>query len=256
MSVGLGAGGMRSSRISTVFLFALAALVTAGLAACSRPAHFSTSLDTANGLAGGNPVTYQGARIGHVTAVTPEPRGSEVQFDVGHANANDVHQDSIVVLQSGGESPSLDLRTPNPLSPIAPSGSFIRGASSEAEARVILASRGLGALVGGLARFLGSLHAGGATSTPSPALDALLREMNALEQNIRANASANQAAARAQIERLTREADRFEQELIRQGRSAEAKRLQREIARLVGSLTPPPSKGKNTLITPKVYPSH
>ncbi len=234
-------------RIGTGLLFALAILAVT-LSACSSAAHFTTELDAPGPLAPGNAVTYQGSQIGQITSVSPAPlAGSEVAFDVQRASADDVHQDSLVVLQNSGDSGWLDLRNPNAYSPVAQPGSRIQGADSEAQARMILSSRGLGAMLGGLAQFLGS-----APSGVSP-LDALTRELAAMQQNLGANASVNQAAARAQLGRLVAQGQALQQELIRQGRTAEARRLRRQIEGLVRSFSPPPPGSSSTLITPKVY---
>jgi ABC-type transporter Mla subunit MlaD len=243
------------SRSSAGLLLALAAAVATALGACSSGVHFTTELDAPGTLAPGNPVTYQGGQIGKVTSISPASLGgSEVGFDVEQAAANEVHQDSLVVLQSGGDSSWLDLRNPNVYSPVAPPGSRIQGADSEAQARMMLASRGLGALLGGLAQFLASSGAAGAASSGSSALDALTRELAAIQRNMAANASANQAAARAQLDRLVAQGQALERELIRQGRTAEAQRLRRQIEGLVRSLSPAPRGSSGTLVTPKVYP--
>jgi hypothetical protein len=239
------------SRIVTGLLLTLAAILAVTLGACSSAAHFTTELDAPGSLAPGDAVTFQGAQIGQVTSLSPAPLGgSEVDFEVQQAHADDVHQDSLVVLQSSGDSAWLELRNPNAYSPVAQPGSRIQGADSQAQARMILASRGLGAMLGGLAQFLGSAPPGA-----SP-LDALTRELAAMQQNLAANASANQAAARAQLDRLVAQGQALEQELIRQGHTAEARRLRRQIEGLIGSLSPPPPpppSSSGTLVTPKVY---
>ncbi len=242
------------SRIGRRALFALAALIAVTLGACSNAVHFTTELDAPGSLAPGNPVTYQSTQIGKVTRVSPAPLGgSEVGFDVQKANADHVHQDSLVVLQSTSDTAWLDLRNPNAFSPVAPSGSHIQGADSEAQAHMMLASRGLGALLGGLAQMLGSTGPAGASATGLSGLDALTRELAAMRQNLAANASPNQAATRAELARLVAQSQAFEQELVRQGKTAEAQRLRHEIEGLTRSLTPPPSSS-GTLVTPKVYP--
>jgi len=245
------------SRIGKRLRFALAALIVVTLGACSRSVHFTTGLDSVDGLAPGNPVTSRGTQIGQVARVSRDSRGgAEVGFDVEHASAAKVHEDSIAVLHTGGDTPSLDVLSPNPSSPVAASGSRIQGASSEAQARMLIASRGLGALLGGFAQFLGSLGARAGSTSSSPAFDALSRQLAAIQQSIAAGAAANQAVVRAELDRLAAQSRRLQQELIRQGRTAEAERLKQEIARLMRSLTPPPpSRPPNTLVTPKVYPS-
>lgn len=230
-------------------VFTLAAIVAVTLGACSNAVHFATELDAPENLAPGNAVTYQGAQIGQVTSVRPAPLGgAEVDFEVQQVSADDVRQDSLVVLQSSADAAWLDLRNSNAYGPVAAPGARIQGADSEAQARMILATRGLGAMLGGLVQFLGS--------TPSGAsqLDALTRELAAMQHNLAANASGNQAAARAATDRLVTQAQALEQELIRQGRTAEAQRLRQRIEALIRLSAAPPPSSSGTLVTPRVYP--
>jgi ABC-type transporter Mla subunit MlaD len=229
-------------------------------AACSSAASFSTELDAPDGLAPGAPVTEQGAVIGSVTAVNPLPAGiSAVNFEVDRSQAEDFHRDSIMVLRTGPEGPALDLMNPDPLSPPAPPGSVITGASGETEANLILAGRGVSGFIAGLA---GAMAAMGATLqglNTSPAFYAFQADLLEFERRAAASSARNSAAINQQWQRLNREAVALEQQLIRAGHSAEAERLRRELEQFARTMTTPPPAltsppaPPNTLVTPRVH---
>lgn len=229
--------------------------LSAALAACSHPGvSFTTTLGAPNGLASGNPVTHAGARIGQVTGVRPSLYGSPtVDFYVDETDAPLVHQDSIMVLETGGAEPSLSLDNPNPMSPPAAAGSQITGASSEAEASAIRMSRGMGSYAMGLAQFLGSVNSGPNPPANSAAVAAATAQLFAIQQMAAANAYANSAAARQQVDQLNRQLQAIAQQMQQAGQTAQAQQLRNQIEQLLRATAPPPG-APNTLVTPRVYP--
>jgi hypothetical protein len=224
-----------------------------GLAACSSSAaHFTTELGAPGELSTGNPVVHAGTQIGEVTGVSPLAYGSsEVGFDVQEADASLVHQDSIMVLDT--QAGSLELRNPNPTSPVAAPGSRIAGASSDAEAKAIEAARGLGNYAMGLAQMLAALGPGPSAAANPGAVAPLVQQLLAIQQSVALGAYAGSPAGRQQLDVLASQLEAVQHELARQGRTVEAQKLGDEIRRLRAaagvSSTPP-----NTMVAPRVYP--
>ncbi len=228
-----------------------------GLAGCgASAAHFTTELGAAGGLAKGDPVMHAGAQIGQVSGVSRSSYGSsEVGFDVERPSASLVHQDSIAVLHSGPETPSLELRNPSPASPVAAPGSRITGASSETEVNAILASRGLGNYVMGLAQILAALSAAPASGANPAAVASLTRQLLEIQRRAALGAYASAATAQHELRHLARQLEAARRELERQGKTAEAQRLQDEIKRLLRATTPSAAPSTHsTLVAPRVYP--
>jgi MlaD protein len=227
-------------------------------AGCANVARYGTNVDRVDGLESGAPVVYQGAVIGSVSEVTPLPDGrNAVEFEVSRSYAPDIHQDSIMVLRTGPGGAALDLMNPDPLSPAAPPGSMIAGASSQAEANLMLAGQGLKGFVAELGSFLGSVGTTLQNPSISPAYNQMQQDLLEIERELAAAGARNTALINQQWQRVNREAASLEQELIRQGKSAEAERLRRELERFARTLTtpgstPPPSTPPNTLVTPRV----
>ncbi len=229
-------------------------------AACSSAASFSTELDAADGLAPGAPVTDQGAVIGSVTAVNPLlTGGSGVNFEVDRSRADDIHQDSIMVLRTEAEGPVLDLMNLDPTSPSAPPGSVITGASSPAEANLIVAGRGVSSFVAGLAAAMAAMGGTFQGLNTSPAFYAFQADLLQFERQLAAAGARNSAAINQQWQRLNRESAALEQQMIRAGHSAEAERLRRELEQFARTMTtlPPgltsPPAPPNTRVVPRVH---
>ncbi len=224
---------------------------------------FVTELDTANGLASGAPVTYGGNPIGSVSGIGWKLNGnSQVSFDVQYEYAQNVHQDSIMVLHSDAGPPALDLYNPSPQGAVARHGSKIDGVSSQRELAAILAARGASAVTSALAGVAGALGsaptAPGAPPGTPPAvtIDQLQRQLAAVQAQAAANGSANTAATAAQLHSLNQQVQTLQQELIRQGSSPQAQQLRDEIDKLAHTLTTPPAlppSSSGTLVAPRVY---
>jgi len=229
-----------------------AATMMLGGCAAAAPSHFTTLLDATGGLGPGDPVTHAGATIGRVTAVAPISGGdSEVGFEVDHSHAKEIREDTIMVLTNNGGGPGLDAFNTEVLSPAAPPGFPLDGASSISQAQLFLAARGPGAYGQMIADMVKPLSAPSAPAAPPSRTDAQLQSLlTQLSQRTMAAAAASSPMTYAQLDQMRREAQGVERQLRRQGKTAEADRLQRQIdATLSGVGTPP-----NTLTIPRPGP--
>jgi hypothetical protein len=227
---------------------AFAALLCAGCAAAA-PLHFTTQLDRTGGLGPGDPVTHANAPIGHVTGVAPLSGGdSEVEFEVEHAHAAEIRQDTIMVLSTQGAMPALDAFNTEVLSPAAPSGFPLDGASSFNQAQLFVAARGPGSYAQAWADLVKPLSAQPAPSAPPSPADAQIQAlMTQLSQRTIAAAAASSPMTHAQLDQLRRDAEGVQRQLRRDGKTVQADRLQQQIdATLSGVGTPP-----NTLTIPR-----
>jgi hypothetical protein len=237
----------RDARLAAIVLF------VSGLVACSpAAARFTTELGAPDDLSAGDPVVHAGTQIGDVTDVNPLAYGSsEVSFDVDRRDASLVLQDSIMVLDAPAG--SLDLRNPNPMSPVAAPGSRIAGASSEAEAKAIEAAQGAANYAMGLAQMLAALGPASSSAGGPAALAPLIQQLLALQQSIALGAYAGSPAGRRELRELASRLETVRRELMRRGNTAQAHQLKDEIDRLLAAagapLAPP-----NTLVAPRAYP--
>jgi len=224
------------------------ALACLAFAACSTAVRFNTELSSPDGLASGNPVTNQGATIGSVRSVSPLPDGnSAVAFEVARSFADQIKQDSIMVLRDSG-APRLDVLNPKPESPPAAPGATLEGASSQGEADLLMAGSGLASFTTGVAAILGAIgyNIPSLGSTPSlnlpPAYGAWAQQLSALQNWYAAYSASNAANAADRLQQLNGSVASLERQLIRQGKSAQAERLRQELQRFASGLKhlPPP----------------
>jgi ABC-type transporter Mla subunit MlaD len=243
-----------------MILVSVAILAGCGASASGASAvSYVTELDATHGLASGSPVTYGGDTIGSVTGIGWKLNGdSEINFEVQYDAALRVHQDSIMVLRTDSGSPTLDLYSPSPSSPVAAPGAKIDGASSQGELSAMLAARGFSSILGAAAA-LGSVpSAAGSTGTPPAAmtLDQLQKQLAILQAQAVANGAATTAASAAQLHSLNQQVQTLQQQVVRLGNSPQAQQLRDEIDKLAHTLTtapiPPPSSS-GTLVAPRVY---
>lgn len=157
-----------------------------------------------------------------------------------------------MVLNNGGGAPSLDAFNSEPLSPAAPSGFPLDGASSMNEAQLFMAARGPGAYGQMWADLLKPLSAPSAPpSPPTPAEAQMQSFFTQLSQRTMAAAAASSPMTYAQLDQMRNEAQGVERQLRRQGKTAEADRLQRQIDMTLSGVGTPP----NTLTIPRPNPS-
>jgi len=222
-----------------------ASMLLAGCAAAA-PSRFTTQLDTTGGIGPGDAVTHAGATIGRVTGVTPISGGdSEIGFEVDHSHAGEIRQDTIMVLTSDAGAPALDAFNTEAMSPAAPSGFPLDGASSQTEVQLFLAARGPGSYGQMLANLLKPLNAP-APGPPSPAEAQMQSLLTQLSQRTMAAAAASSPATHAQLEQMRREADGVIRQLRRNGKTEEADRLQQQVDATLSGVGAPP----NTLTIP------
>jgi len=243
---------MRKCSAGAVAFFTLMASICLGGCAAAAPLHFTTQLDTTGGIGPGDPVTHANATIGRVTGVAPLPSGdSEIGFEVEHSHAAEIRQDTIMVLTTPGAVPALDAFNTEALSPAAPSGFPLDGASSFSQAQLFLAARGPGSYAQAWANFLKPLSAPPPAAAPPSAAQLQMQSLfTQLSQQTIAAAAASSPMTHAQLQQMRRDAEGVVRQLRRDGKTAEADRLQQQIdATLSGVGTPP-----NTLTIPRPNP--
>jgi hypothetical protein len=187
-----------------------------------------------------------------VTGVAPLPGGdSEIGFEVEHSHAAEIRQDTIMVLTTPGAVPALDAFNTEALSPAAPSGFPLDGASSFSQAQLFLAARGPGSYAQAWANFLKPLSAPPPAAAPPSAAQLQMQSLfTQLSQQTIAAAAASSPMTHAQLQQMRRDAEGVVRQLRRDGKTAEADRLQQQIdATLSGVGTPP-----NTLTIPRPNP--
>ena len=227
-----------------------------GLAACAAaaPSRFTTQLDTTGGIGPGDPVTHASANIGRVTGVAPRSGGdSEVAFEVDHSHAAEIRQDTIMLLTTQGGLPALEAISTDVVSPKAPSGFPLYGASSQGELQLFLAARGPGSYGQMLADLLKPPATAPAPSTlpPDPATAQMQSLFAQLSQRTIAAAAAGSPITQMQLVQMRREAEGVERQLRRNGQTAEADRLRQQIDATLSGVGVPP----NTLTIPRANPS-
>ncbi len=217
---------------------AAGAIVLAVLAAgctSAQPSYYSTQLDTTGGLGPGDPVTHASSTIGRVTGVSPIGDGdSEVSLEIEGSHADEIHNDSIMVLNNLGTTPSLDVMNVDAMSRSAPSGTRLDGASSMNETQLLMTARGPGSFAQAL---------GNATSTsstpPSPEAAQMTNLLAQISRQTIANAVAVAPPTQEQIEEEKREAASVERQLMRNGKSEQAERLRTQMGGLMTGVTAP-----------------
>ena len=243
---------MLPKQVSLAIALGILALTGLGGCAAAAPSRFSTQLDTTGGIGPGDPVIHASATIGSVTGVAPLSGGdSEIGFEVDHSHASEIRQDTVMMLTTQGGAPALEAFSTDISSPAAPSGFPLDGASSPYELQLFLASRGGGSVGQELADLLKQPNtAPPGNAPPSPAEAQMLSLFTQLSQRTIAAAASSSPMTHAQLEQMRREAEGVERQLRRDGKTAEADRLQQQIdATLSGVGTPP-----NTLTIPRTNP--
>ncbi len=232
---------------------AAAAVLAATLAACTHSAvAFNTQLGAPGPLAPGNPVTISGAEVGSVATMQPGVAGrSQIGFTVDHAHADQVRTNSVAVLRQDTTPPSLDIQTPTLPGDQAAANSYIIGASDPNQASVALGAGSISGFVATVGKALTVANvAMGTVNTPATWAQ-FQNNLTELERQA-ALAGVNGAyLVQQQLPFLEQQAAAFQQQLERQGRSAEAQKLRDEINKLAataGSPPPYPSSSSTAII--------
>lgn len=213
-------------------------MVLATLAAgCSsaQPSFYSTQLDTSGGLGPGDLVTHASATIGRVTGVSPIADGdSEVSLEIDGSHADEIHNDSIMVLNNLGATPSLDVMNVDAMSHSAPSGARLDGASSMNETQLIMMARGPGSFAQALGQAAGS-----SSAPPSPEAAQMTNLLAQISRQTIANAVAVAPPTQEQLDNEKREAASVERQLMRNGKTEQAERLRAQMGGLMPGVTAP-----------------
>ena len=215
--------------------FILATLF-AGCASMQPPAYYTTQLDNTGGLGPGDPVTHASATIGRVTGVTPIGNGdSEVSLEIDGPHTQEIHNDSIMVLNNLGATPSLDVMNVDAMSHSAPSGARLDGASSMNETQMFMMARGPGSYAQALGNFVG----GNSAPPPSPQAVQMANMLSQISRQTIANAVAIAPPTQDQIDQEKREAAGVERQLMRNGKTEQAERLRTQLGSMMPGVTAP-----------------
>jgi MlaD protein len=238
---------MRTSEMGS---FIFAAVLLLGGCAPAAPSRFTTQLDTTGGIGPGDPVIHVGATIGRVTAVGPLSGGdSEVAFEVDPSHSKEIREDTIMVLAGQGGEPALDAFNSVAMSTAAPSGFPLDGASSQTELQLYLAARGPGSYGQMIADLTKPLNP--PSTAPSPEEAQMQSLFTQLSQRTIAAAAAGSPVTHAQLDQTRREAQGVIRQLRRNGKTAEADRLQQQVDITLSGVGTPP----NTLTVPRANPA-
>ncbi len=231
----------RLARRLTLFV-ALATLGAIAPGCYSETVHFYTRFNQPGALAVGAPVVSLGTPIGSVASVTPGSNGgADVTLNVDRNDADNVRQDSIMVLSDNPSGPTVEVMSPNPSSPPADAGATIDGASSQQDANTIVAAKGLAAMAPAMAMILG---AGGAGANPAaasalnatPAMMLLQAQIATIQAQYLAAGASGAASAAQQLAAVNQSASALEQQLVAAGHSAQADQLRKQIDNLARTL--------------------
>ena len=221
------------------------AILFAGCASIQPPAYYTTQLDTTGGLGPGDPVTHASAIIGRVTGVTPIGNGdSEVSLEIDGPHTREIHNDSIMVLNNLGATPSLDVMNVDAMSHAAPAGARLDGASSMNEAQMFMSARGPGSYAQALSNVVGG-------NAPSPEMVRMQQMLAQISRQSIANAVAISPPTREELDTARREATGVERQLMRNGKTEQAERLRAQMGGLMPGMTAP----ANPLAMPPTSPN-
>ena len=177
--------------------------------------------------------------------------GALVTVQVDHQYAGAVHADSILILQSAGANPSLELMTPNTLSAGASDGAQIYGASNEDQAQMLTEILGPESIGNHYSQIINRYA--GPQPSPSPGASVLQNQlMGILQQTLSAATAVGNTTAtgRAQMGQFREDADAVASQLEGHGRSSDAAQLRAQAAAL-----PTPAPPPNTLSVPRTAPT-
>ncbi len=235
------------AKTALTLLIAAGSILVAEFSAAAAT-RFITQLDTTGGIGPGDPVTYAGLTIGRVTDVKALSGGdSQIAFEVDQPHAIEIRELTIMVLTSCGGVPCLDALNTEWMSPAAPWGFTLDGASSMTEAQMFVVARGPGIYGQMLA---GSRGPSAKPATPSPADAQMQSLLTQLSQRTMAAVAASSPATHAQLDQMRREAEGVMLQLRRRGKAAEADRLQQQVDTTLSGVGAPSS----TMTIPRPNP--
>jgi len=226
---------MRSRKIE-IASTALALAVLAATSACTNPpVNFSTQLDRAGGLGPGDSVVHAATTIGRVTGVSPlEDGDSEVGFQVDGSHADEVHQDAIMLLNTQPGTPSLEVMNQDAMSPTAPAGIRLDGASDMYQAQLIMLSRGPGSLATALSNSVNAFPS--STHAPSPSSVQLGQMLNQIAQQSAAIATAMAPPTTADVSKMKSDAAAVERQFMRNNKPSQADRVRQQLDQTLAAM--------------------
>jgi hypothetical protein len=220
---------MRSRKFEIVRMLPALALIVAMSACTSAPVNFTTQLDKTGGLGPGDPVVHAAATIGSVTSVSPLGDGdSEVGFQVDGAHAREVHQDAIMLLNTQPGTPSLEVMNQDAMSPAAPAGMRLDGASDNNQAQMIMLSRGPGSLATALSNAVNAFPSS-STQPPSQSSVQLGQMLNQIAQQNAAIATAMSPPTTMDVSKMKSDAAAVERQFTRNNKTAQADRVRQQL---------------------------
>ena len=232
--------------MTTLTRLALACTVAMLLTGCHPGVPFTTDLSATRGLRKGDPVTHDGDKIGAVDDIRSMPDGkSQVAFSVNQSRKESVRRDSIAELKTDNGPPHLEIVTPDANSPVAEPNAHIGGASTDAEAALMMGRGQLKGLAGGLADVLHSINENLEGIANSPAWDQFHKDLNDVQRQVDAAGEQGHEILSKQLPRLENEFKGLEDQLIKEGKTLQVERLRKEFDQLARGLaaTPTPTAG-------------
>ena len=222
-------------------------LVAAMAASCLRGPRFTTELTATRGLRAGDPVKYEGEQIGEVTDVKSLATGNyQVTFAVKPDRVGAVKTDSIAALRDDGGI-HIDIVTREASGSPAPPNAQLQGAANAAEEALREGHNQLKGLAGGLEQMLNQLNSSIESINKSPVWDQFHKDLDDLQKQVQQAGEQGTEILNREIPKLQNELNRLKEQLLAQGKSDEARRLQKQLDDLVNNLshgpTPTPTRG-------------
>jgi hypothetical protein len=232
---------MRSRKFEIVRMVLALAMLVAMSACTSAPVNFSTQLDQTGGLGPGDPIVHAAATIGSVTSVSPLGDGdSEVGFQVDGSHAKEVHQDAIMLLNTQPGTRSLEVMNQDAMSPAAPAGMRLDGASDSPQAQMIMLSRGPGSLATALSNSV-NVFPPSSTQPPSQSSVQLGQMLNQIAQQSAAIATAMSPPTPADVSKMQSDAAAVERQFTRNNKPAQAERVRQQLNQSLAGMGIKPS---------------
>jgi hypothetical protein len=238
---------MRSRKFEIARMVLALAMLLAMSGCISAPVNFTTQLDKTGGLGPGDPVVHAATTIGSVTSVSTLGDGdAEVGFQVEGSHAEEVHQDAIMLLNTQPGTPLLEVMNQDAMSPAAPAGMRLDGASDMYQAQMIMLSRGPGSLAMALSNAVNAFPSS-STQPPSQSSSGQLGQMlNQIAQQNMAIATAMNPPTQADVSKMKSDAAAVERQFTRNNKPAQADRVRQQLDQTLSGMgirpsSPPPS---------------
>ena len=232
-------------------------VLAAALIGCAaNPVYYSATLNQPDGLGPGDIVRHDGNPIGTVTSISSGGGDVQISVQLEHEYGSVIREDSMLILQGAGTTPSLELMTPDTESPRVGEGALLYGASNESQAQMFTSMLGPPAIANTYTQFF-NRYAPSSQPTPAPGSSVMQNQlMDILRQTIAATTaiSTTTQAGRAQMDQFREDASAVARQLQVHGKTAEAAQLRAQIAQMNAATPPVRGPGPNTLTVPPASP--